>query len=54
MKTLAAFGTGLVLLALGGAGCATESGSREFIPGKGWKSTEAHPVLAPSAATNPG
>ncbi len=21
------------------AGCATESGSKEFIPGKGWKST---------------
>jgi hypothetical protein len=24
-----------------GAGCAKDSGSKEFIPGKGWKSTQA-------------
>lgn len=27
----------VVLFALAGTGCSTNSGAREFIPGKGWK-----------------
>jgi len=26
-----------------GTGCAKDSGSKEFIPGKGWKSTQVEP-----------
>lgn len=45
-RTLGWLVASLALAALLGAGCASDSGSKEFIPGKGWRSTAVESHLA--------
>lgn len=47
---------GLTGWLLAAAGCASDSGSKEFIPGKGWRNTgkPVSPPIAQTQATQPG